>query len=455
MTAARFAARLGRTVAIIEASRVGGDCTWTGCVPSKALIRAARACHETREARRFGISATEPQVNFPEVMARIRAVIEEIYTPESPEALQDDGIATYLSPASFLDPHHVLARDTTIGFKRLLIATGARPSLPPMGDLEHVNFLTYETIWNLETLPEHLLVIGGGAIGCELAQAFRRLGAKVALLEGADRILGQAEPEVSELMFRVLVSEGIELKTNIAVDSISESPAQIRVTSGADSWQGDQLLVTTGRLPHVQGMNLEGVGIAHSSQGITVDRFLRTSRRHIYAAGDCVGGPQFTHYAGWQGFMAARNALLPGRVQAKPDVTPWATFTDPEIAHAGLTESQAGEIYGDSVRTSNWPMTKVDRAVIDGSREGFIKAVTDGKGHILGVTLIGPRAGEMVHQWTLAMNQGLKLGDLANSLHVYPAYSISTMQMAAEDRVSRLLSGPTGKVINAWQRLTG
>ena len=454
LTAARFAARLGRKVVLVEANRVGGDCTWTGCVPSKALVRAARTCQEMREAKHFGVVASEANVNFPEVMSRLRAVIDEIYRPECPEALLEEGVETCLAPARFVDPHHLLVGDATIAFKRLLVATGARSSLPPINGLDHVNYQTYETIWDLETLPEHLLVIGGGAIGCELAQAFCRLGARVTLLESSDRILGQEEPEVSELMTRVMAAEGIEVNTNVNVDSISERQGRFRVTSGGHSWDGDRLLVSTGRQPLVEGMNLEDAGIAHSSRGIAVDRFLRTSQRHIYAAGDCTGGPQFTHYAGWQGFMAARNALLPGKTPAVKDTVPRATFTDPEIAHTGLTESQARERYGDSIRSTNWPLAQVERAIIDGTQEGFIKAITDRKGTILGVTIVGPGASEMVHHWILAMNHGLKLGDLANTLHVYPAYSMATMQMAAEERVSRLLAGVSGKVIKAWESLT-
>ena len=455
LTAARFAARLGRKVALVEADRVGGDCTWTGCVPSKALIRAARACHQIREARRFGITVPDVQVNFSEVMSHIRAVIDQIYCPESPDSLRVEGVETHIAPASFVDSHRVGAGDATIAFKRLLIATGARPLLPPINGLEQVNYLTYETIWDLETLPECLLVIGGGAIGCELAQAFRRLGARVTLLESTDRILGTEEPEVSELMSRVIAAEGIELVTNVAVETISETRGRLLVTSGTRTWEGDRLLVCTGRRPQLESMNLEAAGISYSNSGIAVDRFLRTSQRHIYAAGDCTGGAQFTHYAGWQGFMAARNALLPGRTRAVKDSVPWATFTDPEIAHAGLTESQARERYGDSIRTISWPLDRVDRAIIDGRQEGFIKAVTDRKGSILGVTIVCPTAGELVQQWILAMNRGLKLGDLANSLHVYPAYSMATMQMAAEERVSGLLSGYAGRVIKAWQSLTG
>ena len=453
LTAARFAARLGRRVAIIEVDRLGGDCTWTGCVPSKALIAAARAAHAVREAQNFGIETSESSANFPAVMARVGSVIDEIYHLETPEALQDQGIDTYLGNAEFLDPYTVLAGDTTIHFRKLLICTGASPSVPPIAGLDQTCFLTYETLWELETLPNHLLVVGGGPIGCELAQAFRRLGSKVTLLEATGRLVGQDEPEVSELVASIMSSEGVGIELGHPVSSVSATEAQVRLVSEGSKWIGDRLLVATGRAPRVQGMQLENAGVDYSPRGIKVDSFLQTSQHHIFAAGDCTGAFQFTHYAGWQGFMAARNALLPGRSRGVMDNVPRATFTDPEIAQVGLTEVQARERHGESVKTVMWSLEKSERAVIDQTKRGFIKAVTDAKGRVLGATVVSPRAGEMIHEWALAIDHRLKLGDLANTLHVYPTYSMSTMQMAAEHRVSRLLDGLSGNIIRALTRL--
>ena len=455
LTAARFAARLGRRVAIVEANRVGGDCTWTGCVPSKTLIRSARAAHEVRTADRFGIGTAEPCVDWPAIQERINSVIQEIYTAETPEALQSEGIDIFLGTAQFMDPHTLQVHESTLRGKSFLIATGARPSIPPIPGLEGVNYLTYETVWDVKSLPDRLLIVGGGPIGCELAQAFARLGVQVSLFEATQRILGQDEPEVSDLIADTLVSEGVELVLGKGVDSVFSTGAQITVSSGNREWSGDRLLVAAGRAPNVEGIGLENAGVTYSSRGIGVDRYLRTSQRHIYAAGDCTGGYQFTHYAGWQGFMAARNALLPGSARAAMDTVPWGVFTDPEVAHAGMTEAAAKARHGDKVRVVTWPLRGTDRAVIDGSDVGFIKAITLAKGHLLGAAIVAPRAGEMVHEWAVAIERGMKLGDLAATIHSYPTYSMSAMQMAADDGISRLLSGFTGKVVRALSRING
>ena len=455
MTAARFAARLGKRVAIVEANRLGGDCTWTGCVPSKALLRAARTAHDVRTAHLFGIEAAEPQTQWPAVMARIKSVIDQIYAAESPQALEAEGIHTFLSPASFIDPNRVNAGNSVIQGKRFLLATGARPAIPPIPGLDQADYVTYETVWNLESLPAKLLIVGGGPIGCELAQAFQRLGSQVTILEASDRLLGNAEPEVSDLIAQVLAAEGVEIIAGASIDAVDTREGQARAQAGSREWTADTLLVATGRLPNVGGLNLENAGVEASARGIRVDGSLRTSQKHIYAAGDCTGGAQFTHYAGWQGFMATRNALLPGKARGLLDTVPWGVFTEPEVAQAGLTEAAARERYGDSVKVAMWPLETSDRAVIDSGEAGFIKAVSNRKGRLLGVTIAGARAGEMVHEWTVALANGARLQDLALSPHIYPTYSMATQQMAAEAAVTGLLTGVSGKVVRALSRFKG
>ena len=455
LTAAGFAAQLGRKVAIIERNRIGGDCTWTGCVPSKVLLRVARTAHETRQAHRFGITSAEPEVDLSSVMAHVRSVIEQIYQAESPEALQTRGIDTCLAPVKFTDSHTLSAGDTTIKAKRILIATGARPFIPPIPGLDGVEYLTYETVWELEKLPRRLLVVGGGPIGCELAQAFQRLGSHVALVEAAERILLHDEPEAADLLAQVLTGEGIDFRLGAPVESVWQDATGIHLTAGGQEVAGDSLLLAVGRRPNVNDMDLERAGVSYNSGGIAVNAHLRTSQRHIYAAGDCTGGFQFTHYAGWQGFMAARNALLPGNARAVLDLAPWATFTDPEIAHAGLTEAQARQRYGNRIEVATWPMDKVDRAITEGDEIGAIKVVCRPNGKLLGATMVNARAGEMIHQWILAIDQGLKLGDLADSLHIYPTYSMAGMQLATEGRVSRLLAGTLGKIVRSLSRSGG
>ena len=454
LTAARFAARLGRRVAIVEANRLGGDCTWTGCVPSKTLIRSANLAHEVRFARRYGIDSRQPGVDWPAIRARMKSVIQEIYSSESEEQLREEGIDAILAPAHFIDSHTLHLRDSTVFGKRFLIATGARPSIPNIPGLDQVNYLTYETVWDIDCLPQKLLVIGGGPVGCELVQAFARLGAEVTLFEATNRILGQDEPEVSKLIAEMLVSEGVEIVLRHPVELVRTSGGKVIITSGIHEWTGDSLLVAAGRLPNLEGMGLENAGVTYSRNGLPVDRFLRTSQRHIYGAGDCTGGPQFTHYAGWQGFMAARNALLPGRSRGIRDGVPWGVFTDPEVAHAGLTEAEARRRFGDKVQAMSWPLKNADRAIIDGAGEGFIKAITLANGRLLGASIVAPRAGEMIHEWAVAIDRRMRLGYLASAIHTYPTYSMSAMQMAAEDSVSRLLSGYSGRVVRALLRFS-
>ena len=452
LTAARFAARLGRRVAIVEASRLGGDCTWTGCVPSKALIRAANVAQEARFARYFGIDCGQPGVSWPAIRARINTVIQDIYATESEDHLRLEGIDTFFASARFVDAHTLRVGESTLFGNRFLICTGARPAIPAIPGLQQVSYQTYETVWDMDDLPQRLLVIGGGPVGCELAQAFSRLGAQVVLFEATNRILGQDEPEVSNQIIRTLDSEGVEVVLRHPVELVRGSEGEVVITSGIQEWAGDCLLVATGRTPNVDGIGLENAGVAFSRLGLTVDRFLRTSQRHIYGAGDCTGGPQFTHYAAWQGFVAARNALLPGNSSGVKETVPRGVFTDPEVAHAGLTEAEARVRYGGKARAINWPLKNTDRAIIDGSDEGFIKAVTLANGLLLGVSIVAPRAGEMIHEWAVAIERRMKLGDLASAIHIYPTYSLSAMQMAAEDSISRLLSGHSSKVIRALRR---
>ncbi len=453
LTAAGFAVQLGARVALVEKHRIGGDCTWTGCVPSKTLLKAAKVAHQMRTAARYGLTPVEPVVDLKSVMAHVRAVIAEVYHEESPEALRADGIDVFLGPARFLDSHTLAAGQDTLTARHVLIATGAHPFSPPVAGLEDVDYLTYESIWNLEVLPQHLLVVGAGPIGCEMAQAFRRLGSQVTLIVSRDRLLPRDGPAASRVLGEVFEAEGIDLRHNTRAEHAWRDENGIHLVAGDDELVGDALLIAAGRRPNVDGLDLEKAGVAYSAKGIQVDDYLRTSQRHIYAAGDCIGSHQFTHYAGWQAFMAVRNALLPGASKGVTDLVPWTTFTDPEVAHIGLTEEQAREKHSDAVMTCQWPMERVDRARVERDTAGFIKLVHKKDGTLLGATVVAERAGEMIHEWIVALDRGLKVGDLANTIHVYPTYSTASMQAAAAIRVEQLLGGTSGKVIRGLARL--
>ena len=453
LTAADFARQLKARVALVEKDRIGGDCNWTGCISSKALLRAAQAAHDMRTASRFGLVSAEPDVDLRSVMDHVRSVVGEIYAEESPEALRADGVDVYLGAARFVDPQSVAVGDDVLTARRFLLATGARPFVPPIEGLEEVDYLTYETLWDLESLPQHLLVIGAGPIGCEMSQAFRRLGSSITLVDAKDRLLPRDGPDASQALAQVFEAEGIALHLNSPAQRVWQDPAGVHVNAGRHEVVGDVLLLSAGRRPNVSGLDLGKAGIDYSLQGIPVDEMLRTSQKHIYAAGDCTGGHQFTHYAGWQAAMAVRNALLPRSTAGVSDLVPWTTFTDPEVAHAGLTEAQARARFSDQVLTHNWPMEQVDRAYTDAAMAGFIKLVHRPNGTLLGASIVAPRAGEMIHEWIMALERGLKVGALSSAIHVYPTYSIANMQTSMAVRVEQLLSGMLGRIINGLTQM--
>ena len=461
LTAAEFSAQLGQRVALIEKVRIGGDCTWSGCVPSKALLKAAKLAHQMRTSQQYGLGMGEARVDFSAVMERVSGVVDQVYQGETPEVLQGKGIEVIEGSARFLDsktlaiePPNPSEASFNLTARRFIIATGAKPFVPPIPGLEEVDYLTYETVWALRELPARLIVVGAGPIGCELAQAFCRLGSSVILIEGADRILLQDEPEVAELLSRQLTQEGVDLRLGSAVQRAWQGDDGIHVDLGGSEVVGDALLMSVGRSANVTGLGLDEAGVAYTAKGIQVNNRLRTSQKRILAAGDCAGGFQFTHYAAWQGFMAVRNALMPGlSVRAVLDRVPWTTFTDPEVAHVGYTESQARAKLGSSVVVSTFPMERVDRAITEGDTSGFIKVIHRPNGKILGATIVSARAGEMIHEYALAMDKGLRIRDLAESIHVYPTYSLGTMQLAAQVRVDQVMEGTTGKFLKGLTKL--
>lgn len=456
LTAARFARQLELTVAIVEKGRLGGDCTWSGCVPSKTLLKAAKSTHAIRDAARFGITASEPTIDFKSVMGRVSSVVEDIFESESPETLEAEGVDVIQGEARFINPQTVSVDGREITARRYLVCTGASPIIPPIDGLADVNYLTYETIWGLDELPSSLAVIGGGPIGCEMAQAFCRLGSSVTLLEGAPRIMLQDEPEASEVIAQRLIQDGVDVRTNSAVQSVEKTANGVRLFLGGDTQvDASTVLVCVGRRPHVEGLGLVEASVEHGRLGIQVNKHLKTNRANIYAAGDCTGGYQFTHYAGYQGFMAVRNAFLPFNKKSVLERVPWATFTDPEVAHVGLIEEQARSRHGNNVASETWSMAMTDRWVTEGDSPGFLKVVYLPNGKLLGATVVASRAGEMIQEWALALDQGLKLAHIAESIHIYPTYSLASQQLASKLRVDQLLAGTMGKLVRKYARMMG
>ena len=456
LTAARFARQMDLSVALVEKGRMGGDCTWSGCVPSKTLLKAAKSAQNIKDAARFGITASEPVIDFKSVMGRVNSVVQEIFESESPDTLRAEGIDVIQGAAHFTDRRTVSVDGREISARRFLLCTGARPMIPPIEGLTDVDFLTYETIWGLEELPTRLAVIGGGPIGCELAQAFCRLGSSVTLVEGAGRIMLQDEPEAAEVVAQRLTADGVDLRTGAALERVEKTASGVRLAlGGGGQVEASAVLVCVGRHPLVGGLGLDAADVAHGRGGIEVNKNLRTSQKNIYAAGDCTGGYQFTHYAGYQGFMAVRNAFLPFNKKSVLEHVPWTTFTDPEVAHAGMTEAQARERHGEKVQVATWPMDQTDRWITEGDSPGFLKLVHLPNGKLLGVTIVASRAGEMIQEWALALDQGLKIAHMAESLHVYPTYSLASQQLASKLRVDQLLSGTVGKIVRGYARMVG
>lgn len=451
LSAASTAAQLGARVALVERDRVGGDCTWTGCVPSKALLAAAKVARQMRRADAFGLPPADLPVDLALVMAQVRGAIQRVYQFETPAALAEEGIAVFSGAARFLDPRRLAVDERTLTARRFLICTGARPFIPPIPGLAEIPHLTYETIFDLQELPRRLLVLGGGPIGVELAQAFQRLGSTVTLFEQADRILPVVDSDASAALAEQLTAEGMRLLTGGVVERIAARDGAIAATVAGQVHVGDVLLVAVGRRPYVAELDLARAGVAYSAKGISVDHRLRTSQHHIYAAGDVTGSFQFTHYAGWQGFVAARNALLPGATHGTRPTVPWVVFTDPEVAQVGLAEHEA-RAQDQHVRVHRWPIERIDRAQTAGESRGFLKLIARSNGTLIGATVVAGMAGELINELALAIERRLTLGDLAATIHPYPTYGFAIQQASAKATIARLTGGWRGRLLAALTR---
>jgi pyruvate/2-oxoglutarate dehydrogenase complex dihydrolipoamide dehydrogenase (E3) component len=447
LTAAEFAVKLGIKVALVEKERIGGDCTWTGCVPSKALLKAAKVAHQARSAGKYGIMTDLPSTDMSKVRDYVRQVIADIYQHETPEKLGGKGIDVVMGAAQFVDAHTIQVGQRRLAAKKFILATGAHPFIPPVPGLDDVPYLTYLHIFDNNQLPERLLVMGAGPIGSEIAQAYQRLGSQVTLIDVG--LMPRDEPEVAEVMGRVFTCEGMKFVEGLVTAARRTDNDIVVLNVKEQEIRGDMLLVAVGRAPNVGDLALDQAGVKYSAQGIEVDKYLRTNVKHIYAVGDCVkGNHQFTHVAGWQAVQAVRNALLPGTSNGFSEVVPWTTFTDPEVAHVGLTEAEARQQFSHgAVGVTLWPMSRTDRAVAENDREGFIKVVHKKNGKVLGATVVASRAGEIITEFTLALRHSLKLFDLANVIHVYPTYAVGTMQLAGQVVVNNLLSGLSGRAL--------
>lgn len=421
LVCAMGAAGLGARVALIERHLLGGDCLNFGCVPSKGILAAAHAAQRIRDAERFGISVEGQHIDFGRAMEWVRRTRASIAPHDSAQRFKEAGIDVFLGEGRFVEPRVIEVDGERLSFGKAVVATGGHAFVPPIAGLDSVNHLTNETIFSLEQRPEHLIVVGAGPIGCELAQAFRRLGSEVTLLDMSERVLPKDDAKAAKLIQQRFLEEGIRLVLSAKLERVESTEQGVRVWLEAGSpkeLSGSHLLLAAGRRPNVAGMGLEAAGVEFDEkQGVRVDRRLRTTNKHVFAAGDVAGHFQFTHAADAMARMVLKNAFFFGRSKVDSLVVPWATYTDPEVAHIGISAADA-EAQGAGVVEVE--LSSMDRAIVEGTTTGFAKAFHDKKGRILGATVVAENAGDLIGELSLAMTGKLSLGTISAAIHPYP-----------------------------------
>lgn len=457
LTVAAASAAFGTSVVLIEKGEMGGDCLNTGCVPSKALIAAARHAHMMGEGTPFGIKPVQAQLNFSAMMQHVRDTIAAIAPNDSVERFTGLGVTVLKSTARFTDRRTVEAGDKLIRARRFVIATGTRPALPPIPNLDAVPYLTNETIFDLKRRPNRLIVIGGGPIGLEMAQAFRRLGSEVTVLE-AVKALAKDDRELSTLLLARLRGEEIDIREGVRIARVTRrGRTGVRVTLEADGddpehLDGTHLLVAAGRRPVVADLGLKEAGIAFDTAGIKVNNTLRTRNRRVYAIGDVAGGPQFTHWAGYHGGLVVRSILFRFGGRVRPDILPWVTYTDPELAHVGLTEDEAFRRHR-HVRVLRWPFAENDRAQTERDTEGLVKVLTTKSGKIIGADILGRDAGELIAPYAMAVAEGLTVKSFINTVMPYPTRSEAARRAAVQFYAPKLDSPWVRRVVGLLRKL--
>lgn len=450
LSVAAGASQMGAPTILIEKHLMGGDCLNTGCVPSKALLAAGAAAHASRHRSKFGVADVEPEIDGAAVQAHVRGVIEAIAPMDSVERFEGLGVNVIQGHGRFIDPRTVEVNGERIEARRFVLATGSSAAVPPIPGIEDTPYYTNETIFSATPFPKHLIVIGGGPIGCELAQAHRRLGAQVTLLE-LFTIMPKDDPELVDVVRQSLLADGIDLREGVSIARVEKNGEGVAVVLDNDGVEvrieGSDLLLATGRRPNVEGLGLDEAGINYSPKGIEVDAGLRTSNRKVYAMGDCTGGLQFTHVAGYHAGVIIKSALF--RLPAKADHTkvPWVTYTSPELAHVGLSEEEARKQHGDAIRILRWPFCENDRAQAERRTSGMIKVIATRKGHVLGASVVGPAAGEIIQTWVLAMNARVKLGTMAGMIAPYPTFGEVTKRAAGSFFTPSLFSDRTKAIV--------
>ncbi|UCF14213.1 MAG: FAD-dependent oxidoreductase [Phycisphaerales bacterium] len=453
LVACKVAKGLGKRTALIEKRKLGGDCTWFGCVPSKTLIKSANIAHQTARLREFGLEPGGPvELNADKVMSHVRAVVQADADGHPPETLEAEGINVLFGAGRFLDSHTLMVGDKKISANKFIVCTGSHPFIPPIQGLEDIPYLTNETIFDLDALPASMIVLGAGPIGIELSAALNRLGVKVTILQRSAKILKKDDPELVERLVKILRYEGVEILTETKTTAFSRQDdkviAEVEDEKGRRQIVAESALISVGRRPNLYGLDLEKAGVEFDETGVRVDRHLRTTAKNIYACGDVVPPYLFTHIAEYEAIIAATNACfaLPIR-KTNYDNVLWATYTDPELAHAGLTEEQARQRYGDAVRIYRWEHKDVDRAKTDLASDGLSKFVCDNKGKLLGIHILGHGAAELMHEAQLVKSLGLPFSKIASVIHAYPSYSDAVRQPAKRCYIDVLQNSPFIKLL--------
>ena len=456
LVTASGAGMLGARTALIEKHRFGGECLWTGCVPSKALIRSAQTLHDARNAAEVGLTSTEISFEFGKIMQSMRGVIARIEPHDAPETIQRRGVTTIQGAATIPKPGQVKVNDQLLSTKRIVIATGSRPIVPPVANLEKTGYLTHESILELDRRPSELIVLGAGPIGLEFAQVFNRFGTRVTVVELMDTILPREDAELSDQLRQAMEREGVRfLLGHKAIGAARKNGTRellLERSSGATtSISGDEILVATGMRPHTESLKLENAGVEIDGRGaVRVDSKLRTTARGIWAAGDVTGKLFFTHVADYQARLLVRNMFFPIRGRADYSRVPWATFTDPTLAHVGLTESEARERFGSRIGVYRYSLSDLDRAITDRARTGMVKLITDSRGRLLGGHILGNHADALIHQIALAMYAGVKIGALSQMVHAYPTWPEGVRRTADSYYREKLAGGWIPKLLRWW-----
>jgi pyruvate/2-oxoglutarate dehydrogenase complex dihydrolipoamide dehydrogenase (E3) component len=456
LVTASVAGQLGLRVTLIEKSpRLGGDCLHCGCVPSKTLIRSAKVASLMRRGEAFGLPGYRPTVDLARVTERVQRVIGELETHDHPDRFRELGVEVLFGEARFVNSREVEVKGERLQARRFVLATGSRPAVPPVPGLEEAGYLTNEQIFGRTELPERLAVMGGGPIGVELAQAFQRLGSRVTLFEMAGEILPREDPAIAGELRELMVGEGVDVRTATRVERVEANDGRkcVYARRGEDRMpvEVDEILVAAGRAPNVDGLGLDAAGVRYGSGGVEVDKRLRTSQRHILACGDVCGPYPFTHMAEYQAGVIISNAVFrwPRRVDYR--VVPGVTYSDPELARVGPTAAEARERYPEA-EVLELGFDGIDRAVAEGEAHGRMQLITR-RGRILGATILGPHAGELLHEIVLAMRAGVRIGKLSAAVHAYPTLSQIHRRVVNTHYARRLFHPRTRRLVRWLQRL--